>query len=58
MNPPSGILQIGFGNFGPAHLHAWRALGLADGLCVLDTSFAARAIGYLRGLEEALTWDC
>ena len=30
------ILQIGFGNFGPTHLAAWRALGLADDLYVVD----------------------
>ena len=36
------ILQIGFGNFGPTHLAAWRSLGLADGLHVVDPSPEAR----------------
>jgi predicted dehydrogenase len=36
------ILQIGFGNFGPTHLAAWRSLGLADGLYVVDPDRAAR----------------
>jgi predicted dehydrogenase len=36
------ILQIGFGNFGPTHLAAWRALGLADGLHVVDPGAEAR----------------
>ena len=36
------ILQIGFGNFGPTHLAAWRALGLADDLYVVDPDEAAR----------------
>ena len=36
------ILQIGFGNFGPTHLAAWRALGLADGLHVVDPGDGAR----------------
>ncbi|MBT5190956.1 MAG: hypothetical protein HOM07_01320 [Rhodospirillaceae bacterium] len=34
------ILQIGFGNFGPTHLAAWRLLGLADGLFVVDPDAA------------------
>lgn len=36
------ILQIGFGNFGATHLAAWRSLGLADGLHVVDPDPAAR----------------
>jgi len=36
------ILQIGFGNFGPTHLAAWRLLGLADGLYVVDPDGQAR----------------
>ena len=36
------ILQIGFGNFGPIHLAAWRSLGLADGLYVVDPDAQAR----------------
>ncbi len=36
------ILQIGFGNFGPTHLAAWRSLGLADALYVVDPSAAAQ----------------
>ena len=36
------ILQIGFGNFGPTHLAAWRVLGLADELYVIDPDEAAR----------------
>ncbi|MDP7546742.1 MAG: Gfo/Idh/MocA family oxidoreductase [Alphaproteobacteria bacterium] len=36
------ILQIGFGNFGPTHLAAWRSLVLADGLYVVDPSTAAQ----------------
>ncbi len=36
------ILQIGFGNFGPTHLAAWRSLGLAEGLYVIDPDAAAR----------------
>ncbi len=36
------ILQIGFGNFGPTHLAAWRSLGLADGLYVVDPDAQAR----------------
>ena len=35
-------MQIGFGNFGPTHLAAWRALGLADDLYVVDPDEAAR----------------
>ncbi|MDP6342328.1 MAG: Gfo/Idh/MocA family oxidoreductase, partial [Alphaproteobacteria bacterium] len=35
------ILQVGFGNFGPAHLAAWRALGLAEQLWVVDPDPAA-----------------
>jgi predicted dehydrogenase len=37
------VLQIGFGNFGPTHLQAWRSLGLADSLFVVDPSPEARA---------------
>ncbi|MDE0944258.1 MAG: Gfo/Idh/MocA family oxidoreductase [Alphaproteobacteria bacterium] len=40
--PVRKILQIGFGNFGPTHLAAWRELGLADGLYVVDPGEAAR----------------
>ena len=36
------ILQIGFGNFGPTHLAAWRVLGLADNLYVVDPDKVAR----------------
>lgn len=36
------ILQIGFGNFGPTHLAAWRSLGFADGLYLVDPDPAAR----------------
>ncbi len=32
----NSILQIGCGAFGPAHLAAWRALGVADRLVVAD----------------------
>lgn len=32
----NSILQIGCGAFGPVHLAAWRALGLADRLVVAD----------------------
>ena len=35
-------MQIGFGNFGPTHLAAWRSLGLADDLYVVDPDEAAR----------------
>ncbi len=42
VSPARNILQIGFGNFGPTHLAAWRALGLADGLHVVDPGAEAR----------------
>ncbi len=37
------ILQIGFGAFGPTHLQAWQALGMADRLIVADPDRNARA---------------
>lgn len=37
------ILQIGFGAFGPTHLRAWQALGMADRLIVADPDRDARA---------------
>lgn len=37
------ILQIGFGGFGPTHLDAWRALGLADRLTIADPDPGAQA---------------
>ncbi|MBT7664100.1 MAG: Gfo/Idh/MocA family oxidoreductase [Rhodospirillaceae bacterium] len=40
--PTRNILQIGFGNFGPTHLAAWRELGLADGFYVVDPGAASR----------------
>jgi predicted dehydrogenase len=43
MTVPPGILQIGFGNFGPTHLNAWRSLGMANRLHIVDPSPAARA---------------
>ena len=42
VSPARNILQIGFGNFGPTHLAAWRVLGLADGLHVVDPGEGAR----------------
>ncbi len=47
------ILQIGFGNFGPTHLAAWRSLGLADGLLVVDPELAARRRCLDLGLPES-----
>ena len=46
------ILQIGFGNFGPTHLAAWRLLGLADGLFVVDPDAGARQRCRDLGLPE------
>jgi len=37
------VLQLGFGNFGPTHLAAWRAVGLGDWLYIVDPDGAARA---------------
>jgi len=37
------ILQIGFGAFGPTHLRAWQAMGMADRLIVADPDHDARA---------------
>ncbi len=50
--PARNILQIGFGNFGPTHLAAWRELGLADGLCVVDPGAEARQRCLELGLPE------
>lgn len=47
------ILQIGFGNFGPTHLAAWRALGQADSLYVADPDPASRARAVSLGLPAA-----
>ncbi|MDA1099485.1 MAG: Gfo/Idh/MocA family oxidoreductase [Proteobacteria bacterium] len=47
------ILQIGFGNFGATHLAAWRSLGLADGLYVIDPSPEARQ----RCRDLGVPWD-
>ena len=47
------ILQIGFGNFGPTHLEAWRGLGFAERLIVADPSEAARRACTAMGLAEA-----
>lgn len=47
------ILQIGFGNFGPTHLQAWRSLGLADDLFIVDPSPEARALVESLGIDPA-----
>jgi len=39
----TAVLQLGFGNFGPTHLAAWRSLGLGDALYIVDPDPAARA---------------
>ena len=44
------VLQVGFGNFGPTHLRAWRRLGLGAGLHVVDPSPDARAAASAAGL--------
>lgn len=41
--PDLAILQVGCGGFGPTHLAAWSALGLAPALWVADPDPAARA---------------
>jgi len=46
------ILQIGFGAFGPTHLRAWQALGMADRLIVADPERDAR------GRAAALAPEC
>ncbi len=42
-DPPPGVLQVGFGAFGPVHLEAWLRLGLGDRLWLADPDPAARA---------------
>ncbi|VAW11946.1 hypothetical protein MNBD_ALPHA09-2375 [hydrothermal vent metagenome] len=52
------VLQIGCGNFGPAHISAWHALGLDDRLYVADPEPEARALAGACGVPEAnLTGD-
>jgi len=51
--PQRTVLQVGFGNFGPTHLAAWRALGLAERLIVADPSEAARRACRGLGLAQA-----
>ena len=46
------ILQVGFGNFGPTHLAAWRKLGMDGGLFVADPHPYARARCLNEGLPE------
>ena len=41
--PPSGVLQVGCGAFGPVHLEAWLRLGQGERLWVADPDPAARA---------------
>jgi predicted dehydrogenase len=40
---PRGVLQVGYGAFGPVHLEAWLRLGVADRLWLADPDPAARA---------------
>jgi predicted dehydrogenase len=40
---PRGVLQVGYGAFGPIHLEAWLRLGLGDRLWLADPDPAARA---------------
>ena len=40
---PVRVLQIGCGNFGPAHISAWRTLGVEQGLYIADPDPAAQA---------------
>jgi predicted dehydrogenase len=40
---PRGVLQVGFGAFGPVHLEAWLRLGMADRLWLADPDPQARA---------------
>ena len=49
-NSRPSVLQVGYGNFGPIHLNAWRALGLADRLFVADPSDAARDAAHTAGI--------
>jgi predicted dehydrogenase len=41
--PPRGVLQVGYGAFGPVHLEAWLRLGLGGRLWLADPDPAARA---------------
>jgi predicted dehydrogenase len=40
---PRSILQVGCGSFGPAHVEAWRRLGLREALWVAEPDRDARA---------------
>ena len=40
---PRGVLQVGYGAFGPVHLEAWLRLGCGGRLWLADPDPAARA---------------
>jgi len=52
------VLQVGCGNFGPAHISAWQALGLGAQLYVADPDPKAQARARSCGVrEENITGD-
>ena len=52
------VLQIGCGNFGPAHISAWHALGFGDRLYVADPDPTSRARAQACGVPDSnLTGD-